>query len=110
MPLIAVRAAGVLSLALVRHWRRGRSMCICAACAYRAGAALPLDRAAVGDHIADIDPALIRAAAAAKTLPLVAEPVSADARLRRTIEDVLHRPDDPADELATTWVSRPPTR
>jgi hypothetical protein len=48
-----------------------------------------------------IDPALIRAAAAAKTLPFVAEPVSGT-HACAAIEDVLHRQDDPADELATT--------
>src|SRR5262245_45624199 len=60
------------------------------------------DGAGFGYHIAYIDPALIRAAAAAKTLPFVSEPVSRDARLRRAILDVVNRHNDPADELTTT--------
>ena len=46
-----------------------------------------------GYHIAYIDPALVRVAAAAKTLPFVPEPVSKDARLLRAIPRGRRPPD-----------------
>ena len=55
-----------------------------------------------GYHIAYIDPALVRVAAAAKTLPFVPEPVSKDARLLRAIRAVVGRQTEPVDELMTT--------
>jgi hypothetical protein len=55
-----------------------------------------------GYHFAYIDPALVHIAGAAKTLPFVAEPVSKDARLRRTILSMVGWHNEPGDELMTT--------
>jgi AraC-like DNA-binding protein len=61
------------------------------------------DERGFGYRIAYIDPALIRDAAEATTLPFVREPVSKDRRLRRAVVGVVCRENDPMDEVATTF-------
>jgi AraC-like DNA-binding protein len=60
------------------------------------------DERGFGYRIAYIDPALIREAAATKTLPFIRDPVSADRRLRRAVVDLVGQQGDPADDLMTT--------
>jgi AraC-like DNA-binding protein len=59
------------------------------------------DEQGFGYRIAYVDPALIGEAATTNRLPFLPEPVSADARLRRAVMDIVAEPGNPLDELAT---------
>lgn len=60
------------------------------------------DERGFGYRIAYIEPALIRDAAATKTLPFLREPISEDGRLSRAIINIVEPQNDPTDELLAT--------